>query len=112
MLDVRCLQINFMGLTLFRVLFQYRPLISNFINQVDNKFYEEIERLRDENAYLTSLIKSLVPNNFNSVQSTTTSSPLTIKSQNQSPLVLNLKETKSNSKFIVPIYRLSQNIVI
>ena len=70
-----------------------------------NLVHEEIQRLRDENMYLTSLIKTLLPK----TQSTSFARPLTtvppsqsvdIKSDQQEPVVLKLKENKNNNRSV------------
>ena len=68
---------------------------------------EEISRLREENAYLSSLIKSLVPqsNSETLYKKKPTPSPIAIQISQQRPIVLKLRENKNNSKFIIPIFK-------
>ena len=83
--------------------------------------HDEIHRLRDENAYLTSLIKSFLqtqeniqistPSHVNQ-DSSSWSSPAQQSStkdnshpQQQQPTILKLKENKNSSRFIVPIFQ-------
>ena len=69
-----------------------------------------LKRLKEENAYLTSLIQSLLPKKGQVAHSypyhpppAPTRSPARL--QQQEPVVLTLKATKNNSKFIIPIFK-------
>ena len=67
---------------------------------------EEIKRLREENAYLSSLIKSLVPQkNTETHQRKPTPLPVAVQISQQHPTVLKLRKNKNNSKFIIPIFK-------
>ena len=71
---------------------------------------EEIRRLREENAYLSSLIKSLVPqSNSETFYKKATPSPIAIQISQQRPTVLKLRENKNNSKFIIPIFKAEED---
>ena len=62
--------------------------------KIDNLVLEEIQRLRKENAYLSSLIKSLIPNvngQYGPITTTTTQTPTTVQTGYQDPVVLKLK---------------------
>ena len=72
--------------------------------------FEEIKRLREENAYLSSLIKSLVPlENTKNYQKKSTPSPAAIQISQQHPEVLKLRKNKNNSKFIIPIFKADED---
>ena len=72
--------------------------------------FEEIKRLREENAYLSSLIKSLVPmENTKNYQKKSTPSPSAIQISQQHPAVLKLRKNKNNSKFIIPIFKAEED---
>ena len=72
--------------------------------------FEEIKRLREENAYLSSLIKSLVPlENTKNYQKKSTPSPAAIQISQQHPAVLKLRKNKNNSKFIIPIFKADED---
>ena len=69
-----------------------------------------LKRLKEENAYLTSLIQSLLPKKEQVAHSypyppppAPTRSPAS--PHQQEPVVLTLKATKNNSKFIIPIFK-------
>ena len=67
---------------------------------------EEIKRLKEENSYLTTLIRSLFPrNNTKAYNGVTSPSPAAIQIRQQQPTVLKLKKNKNNSKFIIPIFK-------
>ena len=71
---------------------------------------EEIKRLREENAYLSSLIKSLVPQkNTETHQRKPTPLPVAIQISQQHPTVLKLRKNKNNSKFIIPIFKAEED---
>ena len=68
--------------------------------------FEEIKRLREENAYLSSLIESLVPlENTKNYQIKSTPSPAALQISQQHPAVLKWRKNKNNSKFIIPIFK-------
>ena len=69
-----------------------------------------LKRLKEENAYLTSLIQSLLPKKEQEAPPypyppppAPTRSPAS--PHQQEPVVLTLKATKNNSKFIIPIFK-------
>ena len=71
-----------------------------------NYILEEIKRLREENAYLSSLIRSLVPkSSTETYYGKTTPSPAALQVSQQHPTILKLRENKNNSRFIIPIFK-------